>query len=58
MTKNKVEEPDWDAIRKLTPEQRRTKFLRHRDELAAQALSRGEVTEVAAFGRALGWKSD
>jgi hypothetical protein len=53
MTKKKAEEPDWDAIRKLTPEQRRAKFLRHREELAAQALADGKITDVAVFGRAL-----
>ena len=35
MTKKSVEGPDWDAIRKLTPEQRKTNFLRHR----AQSLT-------------------
>jgi hypothetical protein len=52
-TKKSVEEPDWDAIRRLTPELRKTNFLRHRAELAAQALATGEVTEVIDFGRAL-----
>lgn len=46
----RVEEPDWDAIRKLTPEERRTNFLRHRGKLAAQAMTKGEVTDLAAFG--------
>ena len=52
-TKKRAEEAHWVAIRNLTPEQRRAKFLRHNDELAAQALAKGEVTDVAEFGRAL-----
>jgi hypothetical protein len=48
-----VEEIDWEAIRNLTVEQRNINFYRYRDELAAQAVAEGKVTEVAAFGRAL-----
>jgi hypothetical protein len=47
MTLKKVEEPDWDAIRKLTPEQRRVNFDRRRAELAAQAVANGEVADAA-----------
>jgi hypothetical protein len=53
MTKKSVEEPDWDVIRKLTPEQRKVNFDRRRAELAAQAFADGEVADAADFGRAL-----
>jgi hypothetical protein len=53
MTKTKVEEPDWDVIRKLTPGQRKVNFDRRRAELAAQAVANGEVADAADFGRAL-----
>jgi hypothetical protein len=47
------EEPDWNAIRKLTPEQRKVNFDHLRAELAAQAFADGEVADVVDFGRAL-----
>jgi hypothetical protein len=53
MTEKTVEEIDWDAIRKLTSEQRKFNFDRRRAELAAQAVADGGVADVATFGRAV-----
>jgi hypothetical protein len=52
MTHEKCGRDRLGRDRKLAPEQRRTKLLRHRKELAAQALANGEVTDVGDFGKA------
>jgi hypothetical protein len=53
MTLQKVDEIDWESIRNLTVEQRNVNFHRLCDELAAQAVADGEVTDAADFGKGL-----
>jgi hypothetical protein len=50
MTKKSVEEPDWDAIRKLTPEQRKTNFLRHRAQSLTARVEVGFLGNLGPVG--------